>query len=167
MAFGVLFVSPVGIRLLTALGRRGPVAVRLALRDLTRYQARSSAALAAISLALGIAVAIMLSAAADKTAADAGNLPGNQLIAGVGQAGNNQTVPIRTQGELGTLAAAVRQIAGSLSHATVIPLEMPVDPADKPQPGGEQPVVSLNAPLHPATGRGGIYTSVPLYVATP
>ena len=61
----------------------------------------------------------------------------------------------------------MRQIAGSLSHATVIPLEMPVDPADKPQPGGQQPVVSLNAPLHPAAGRGGVYTSVPLYVATP
>jgi putative ABC transport system permease protein len=49
----------------------------------------------------------------------------------------------------------------------VIPLEMPVDPASKPQPGGQQPVVSLNAPLHPAAGRGGEYTSVPLYVATP
>src|ERR1700730_18104223 len=103
MAFGVLFISPLGIRLLTALGQRAPVAVRLALRDLTRYQARSSAALAAISLALGIAIAILLRAAADKTAADAGNLPGNQLIAWVGQAGNNQTVPIRTQGEMGTL----------------------------------------------------------------
>jgi putative ABC transport system permease protein len=167
MAFGVLFISPLGIRLLTTLGRRAPVAMRLALRDLTRYQARSSAALAAISLALGIAVAIMLSAAADKTAADAGNLPGNQMIAWIGQAGNNQTVPIRTPGELDTLAAAVRQIAGPLSHATVIPLEMPVDPAGKPQPGGQQPVVSLNAPLHPAAGRGGEYTSVPLYVATP
>jgi putative ABC transport system permease protein len=167
MASGVLFISPLGIRLLTALGRRAPVAVRLALRDLTRYQARSSAALAAISLALGIAVAIMLSAAADKTAADAGNLPGNQVIAWIGQAGDNQTVPIRTPGELGTLAAAVRQIAGSLSHATVIPLEMPVDPADKPQPGGQQPVVSLNAPLHPGAGRGGVYTSVPLYIAMP
>jgi putative ABC transport system permease protein len=167
MAVGVLFTSPLSIRIITALGRRAPVAVRLALRDLARYQARSSAALAAISLALGIAVAIMLSAAADTTAADAGNLPGNQMIAWIGQAGNNQMVPIRTPSELITLGATVHQIAGSLSHATVIPMEMPVDPVNKPQPGGQLPVVSLNAPVNPAAGRSGVYTAVPLYVATP
>jgi putative ABC transport system permease protein len=43
--------------------------VRLALRDLARYQARSGAALAAISLALGIDMAIIISSAADKAAA--------------------------------------------------------------------------------------------------
>jgi putative ABC transport system permease protein len=87
MAIGVLFISPLTIRLLSGLGRRAPVASRLALRDLGRYQARAGAALAAISLALGIAVAIMISAAADKTAADAGNLPDNQVLAWIGQAG--------------------------------------------------------------------------------
>ena len=61
MALGISFISPLTIRVLTAAGRRAPVAVRLALRDLARYQARSAAALAAISLALGIAVAIMIS----------------------------------------------------------------------------------------------------------
>jgi putative ABC transport system permease protein len=167
MAFGVIFISPAGIRIVTALGWRAPVAVRLALRDLARYQARSGAALAAISLALGIAMAIMLSAAADKSPADAGNLPGNQMIAWIGQASNMETVPIRTLGELSTLGAAVRQIAGSLSRATVIPLEMPVDPATQLQPGGQQPVVSLNAPVSATAGRNGVYTAVPLYVATP
>ena len=167
MALGILFISPLCIRMLSGFARRGPVATRLALRDLGRYQARSAAALAAISLALGIAVAIMISTAADKTSADAGNLPDNQILAWIGQAGNNQVVPIRTPVQLSDLGAAVQQIAGSLGQATVIPLAMPVDPADKPQSGDQQPVVSLNAPVNPSAGRNDVYTSVPLYVATP
>jgi putative ABC transport system permease protein len=167
MALGISFISPLSIRVLTAAGRRAPVAVRLALRDLGRYQARSAAALAAISLALGIAAAIMISSAAATDAADAGNLPGNQMLVWIGQPGDNQLVPIRTPAELRALAAAVYRIAGSLDGATVIPLDMPVNPASKPQPGGQQPVVSLNAPVDQAAGRGGVYRSVPLYVATP
>jgi putative ABC transport system permease protein len=167
MALGISFISPLSIRALTTAGRRAPVAVRLALRDLARYQARSAAALAAISLALGIAVAIMISLAAATSAADAGNLPDNQLQIWIGQPGGNQLVPIRTPAELSTLAAAVHRIAGSLGGAAVIPLDMPVDPASKPQPDGQQPVVSLNAPVDQAAGRNGVYRSVALYVATP
>ena len=37
-----------------------PVGVRLALRDLARYQARSTVTLAAISLALGMATAVII-----------------------------------------------------------------------------------------------------------
>ena len=167
MALGISFISPLSIRVMTAAGRRAPVAVRLALRDLGRYQARSAAALAAISLALGIAAAIMISSAAATDAADAGNLPGNQMLIWIGQPGDNQLVPIRTPAELRALAAAVHRIAGSLDGATVIPLDMPVNPASKPQPGGLQPVVSLNAPVDQAAGRNGVYRSVALYVATP
>jgi len=167
MALGISFISPLSIRVLTAAGRRAPVAVRLALRDLARYQARSAAALAAISLALGIAVAIMISLAAAMNPANAGNLPANQMLISIGQPGENQLAPIRTPAELSTLAAAVHRIAGSLGGATVIPLDMPVNPASQPQPGGQQPVVSLNAPLGRATGRNGVYRSVALYVATP
>jgi putative ABC transport system permease protein len=167
MALGISFISPLGIRVLTAAGRRAPVAVRLALRDLARYQARSAAALAAISLALGIAVAIMISSAAAMNAANAGNLPDNQMLIWIGQPGDNQLVPIRTPAELSTLAAAVHRIAGSLGDAAVVPLEMPVNPASKPQPNGQQPVVSLNAPVDQAAGRNGIYHSLALYVATP
>lgn len=167
MALGIAFISPLSIRALTAAGRRVPVAVRLALRDLVRYQARSGAALAAISLALGIAVAIMISSAAATNAANAGNLPGNQMHIWIGQPGDNQLVPIRTPAELSALAAAVHQIAGSLGGAAVIPLDMPVNPASKPQPGGQQPVVSLNAPVDQAAGRNGVYRSLALYVATP
>jgi len=167
MALGISFISPLSIRALTAVGRRAPVAVRLALRDLARYQARSAAALAAISLALGIAVAIMISLAAATYAANAGNLPDNQMQIWIGQPGDNQLIPIRAPAELSALAAAVHQIAGSLGGAAVIPLDMPVNPASKPQPGGQQPVVSLNAPVDQAAGRNGVYHSVALYIATP
>lgn len=167
MTLGIPFISPLGIRILKAAGRRAPVAVRLALRDLARYQARSAAALAAISLALGIAISIMISASAATDAANQGNLPGNQMLIWIGQPGNNQLVPTRTPAELSTLAAAVQRIAGSLGGAAVTPLDMPVNPASKPQPGGQQPVVSLNAPVGQATGRNGVYRSVALYVATP
>jgi putative ABC transport system permease protein len=167
MALGISFLSPLSIRVLTAAGRRAPVAVRLALRDLARYQARSAAALAAISLALGIAVSIMISLAAATNAADEGNLPDNQMQIWIGQPGDNQLVPIRAPAELRALAAAVHRIAGSLGGAAVIPLDMPVNPASKPQPDGQQPVVSLNTPVDQTAGRNGVYHSVPLYVATP
>jgi putative ABC transport system permease protein len=167
MALGIAFISPLGIRVLTAAGRLAPVAARLALRDMARYQARSAAAVAAISLALGISVAIMISAAAASDAANAGNLPDNQMLIWIGQPGDNQLVPIRTPAELTALAGAVRRIARSLGGAAVVPLYMPVNPASKPQPGGQQPVVSLNAPVNRASGRNATYSSVSLYVATP
>lgn len=167
MALGISFISPLSIRVLTAAGRRAPVAMRLALRDLARYQARSGAALAAISLALGIAVAIMISMAAAMDAANAGNLPADQMRIWLGQPGDNQLTPIRTPAELGALAAAVHRIAGSLGGATVVPLAMPVNPASRAQPGGQQPVVSLNTPVGRAASRSGVYHSLALYVATP
>jgi putative ABC transport system permease protein len=167
LALGISLISPLSIRVLTTAGRRAPVAVRLALRDLARYQARSAAALAAISLAVGIAVAIMVSLAAATNPAKAGNLPDNQMQIWIGQPGNNQTVPILAPAEQRALAATVHRIARSLNGAAVIPLDMPVSPAGKPQPGGQQPVVSLNAPVGRAAGRDAVYQSVALYVATP
>jgi putative ABC transport system permease protein len=178
MTLGILLISPLAIRALAALGGRAPVAVRLALRDLGRQQARTGAALAAISLALGISTAIIISSAADKTVATAGNLPNTQVLVWIGQAegGNGPdgpVVPASTPAQLGVLASAVRQIAGPLHRAQVIALNMPVNPADKPQAGGQgspagQPVASLGAPQNPAaTGRGGTYSTIPLYVATP
>ena len=175
MTLGILLISPLAIRALAAPGRRAPVAVRLALRDLARHQARSGAALAAISLALGITAAIIISSAADKTAANAGNLPDTQILVWTGQSDgpNGPAIPLRTPAQLRVLAAAVRQIAGPLPHSEVTALDMPVNPADKPQPGGQgsqagQPVASLGAPQNPAAGgRGGTYSTIPLYVATP
>ena len=178
MTLGILLISPLAIRALATLGKGAPVAVRLALRDLARHQARSGAALAAISLALGISAAIIISSAAAKTAASAGNLPDTQILVWIGQPASESgpdgpVVPVRTPAQLGVLAAAMHQIAGTLPHAEVIALDMPVNPADKPLPGGQgsqagQPVAALGAPQNPAAGgRGGTYSTLSLYVATP
>ncbi|MBV9204178.1 MAG: FtsX-like permease family protein [Actinobacteria bacterium] len=54
----VILLAPFCLAVLARAGRRAPIAVRLALRDLARYRARSGSALAAISLGALIAVLI-------------------------------------------------------------------------------------------------------------
>ena len=71
---GTLLLGPLAIRLFARAAGHAPIAVRLALRDLARYQARSGAALAAITLALGIAAAVVIIAAAEEKKA-AGDRP--------------------------------------------------------------------------------------------
>ncbi len=91
---GLLFLAPLAIRAAARLAGRWPIAVRLAWRDLARYQARSGAALGAVTLALGIGATIAISAAAAQTPTSAGNLPDNQLILYVGSAGPGAGNPI-------------------------------------------------------------------------
>src|SRR5262249_24301781 len=55
---GVVLAAPTCLSLLARAARRAPIVVRLALRDLARYRARSGAALGAISLSVLIAVII-------------------------------------------------------------------------------------------------------------
>src|SRR6202021_3365451 len=47
---GLILLAPFLLSLTARLGRRAPIATRIALRDLARYRARSGSALAAISL---------------------------------------------------------------------------------------------------------------------
>jgi putative ABC transport system permease protein len=63
LTVAVVLVSPALLGVLARFARPAPVAVRLALRDLARYRARSGAALGAISLSLMIAVIICVVAA--------------------------------------------------------------------------------------------------------
>jgi putative ABC transport system permease protein len=64
MAVAIVLLAPATLGLVARLGGRSPVAVRLALRDLSRYRARSGPALAAISLSTLIAVIICVASAA-------------------------------------------------------------------------------------------------------
>ena len=132
---GMLLIAPLGIRVAAAGARRAPVAIRLALRDLGRYQARSGAALAAVSLAIGIAATIAVNAEAQNALShdtSGGNLPPNQLAVwiplsgpGVGNGGPGLKVAPAGNGGLPTLSAtqlaaiqhAVDTIAGDV-HAT-------------------------------------------------
>jgi putative ABC transport system permease protein len=163
MVLGILLAGPLAIRVLAAAGARAPVAVRLALRDLSRYQARSGAALAAISLGLAIPVAILVAASAAEYTADEGNLPDRQVLIRVGDA--EPLIPERTRAQLSTLEAQVHRIAATLDHAAVIALDAAVNPADREGRNGQvlRPAVVAGGQVDENTVRDlGI-----LYVATP
>jgi len=133
---GSLLVGPLCISVLATLGKRAPVAVRLALRDLARYQARSGAALSAISVTVLIAVLICLFAAARySNAVDyfGPNLPSNQIViytpSGAASAGLAHDL-CASPGEQHPTAAALRHdqagvdaIAASLRTSNVLSLE--------------------------------------------
>jgi putative ABC transport system permease protein len=148
----VVLLSPFCLSLLARLGRHAPIAVRLALRDLSRYRSRSGSALAAISLGVLIAVLIcVLAASRYGNVLDwAGpNLASNQLIVYTpngpqGSAGGGKPVVVES---LGSLANSVDNIAHSLGSQEVVELE------------------STGASLqHAASGR---QFSGQIYVATP
>jgi putative ABC transport system permease protein len=179
IVFGIVFVSPLAVRVMGLAGSRAPIAMRLALRDLARYRARSAAALAAISLALGIPAAIIVTATAAQDTQATGTLSNREILVRIGQP-NVPVIPLRTDAELADLTTTVNRIAAQLSRPNVIPLDMAVDPTIKPEPGfqdsqGGQPVAELGIPLgataaDDASGTersSGALGSVPLYVATP
>jgi putative ABC transport system permease protein len=149
-----ILLAPFCLVLLARLGRRAPIAVRLALRDLARYRARSGSALAAISLGVFIAALVcILTAQRYGNVLDyAGpNLASNQIIVytpngGPGNGPGGQS----TSGTASTpraQAAVAQNIAKALGSNTVIELE--------------QTSASLQ---HAAAGRSW---SGPVYVATP
>src|SRR3954451_23276895 len=157
---GVLMLAPLAIRLLALSASRVPVASRLALRDLSRYQARSGAALAAISLALGIPVAIVAIAASNENSLGAGNLSSSQLIV----RGADVDGPfIPDAGKVGTLQQGMDALSAALGDATVIPLDVAKSPdatAD-PQFGGI-PAVTIGERIP-----DGLRDVSLLYVASP
>jgi putative ABC transport system permease protein len=63
LAVAIVLLAPALLTVVAAAGRRSPIGIKLALRDLARYRARSGPALAAISLATLIAVVICVESA--------------------------------------------------------------------------------------------------------
>ena len=149
----VILLAPACLTLLARLGRRAPIAARLALRDLARYRARSGSALAAITLGVLIAVLVsILSAQRFGNVLDyAGpNVASDQLIVytpnGQGGAGPGPGSPV-TAGKLASMAKAAHGIAAALGSHDVVGLE------------------STSASLqHAASGRSW---SGQVYIATP
>jgi putative ABC transport system permease protein len=137
---GTLLVGPLAIRVFARTAAHAPLAPRLALRDLARYQARSGAALAAITLALGIAAAVVVTGAAqeklenDRAAASLPNLSDRQIRVYTGSTRDPELIPfpIQSQAELARTAARARQLAAALGDATVIPLRKAFHPGDPP-----------------------------------
>jgi putative ABC transport system permease protein len=182
---GMLLLAPLGIRAVAATSRRAPVAVRLALRDLARYQARSGAAIAAASLAVGIAATIAVSAAAQQAAdhtLSGGNLPTNQMIVwingnpdgsegpgsvvvGAGKGGGTASPPTSV---VATARGTADSIAQALNAQDVLELDTAVNP-NSDAPAGAPPDVSRAILVRPMTfrGRAGFNLVAAPYVATP
>ena len=137
---GTLLLGPLAIRIFARMAGPAPVAARLALRDLARYQARSGAALAAITLALGIAAAVVVTASAeekreaDRIAADLPNLTDRQIRIYTGATPTPELIslPLQRPAELARAAARVRQLAAALDQAAVIPLQKAYRPGEPP-----------------------------------
>jgi putative ABC transport system permease protein len=163
VVLAVLLASPPAIRVLAAAAARSPIPARLALRDLARYQARSGAALGAISLALGMAVATVVAAAAAEHTAGEGNLSDRQLLFRIGDA--EPLIPERTPAELARLRTAVDRLAATLDHPAVVALDAAVNRADHEGRGGRvlRPAVMLARPV----GEHTLRDVAVLYVATP
>ncbi len=181
---GMLLLAPLGIRAVALLAGRAPVAVRLALRDLARYQARSGAALAAASLAVGIAATIAVTAAAQQAhdqTLTGGNLPTNQLIvwlanpsgpSGPGLSvvpagGATKTPSVPDPSVVASARSTADQIAQSLASKTVVELDAAVD-LHTPIPAGAPPEAGQASLVHqisvPGRGQGWNQVAVP-YVA--
>jgi len=152
----IILLAPFCLVVLARLGRRAPIAIRLALRDLARYRARSGSALSAISLGVFIAALVcVLTAQRYGNVLDyAGpNLASNQIIVytpGGGGGPGNGPGGSSSSGAASTpqaQAAVARNIAKGLGSGTVIELD--------------QAGASLQ---HAAAGRSW---SGPVYVATP
>jgi putative ABC transport system permease protein len=148
----VIFLAPFCLAAVARLGSRSPISVRLALRDLSRYRARSGSALAAISI--GILIAVIISVAAAARYANvldyAGpNLASNQLIVYTpnGQGGGPNGPASVTPAQLQSMSAKAHAIANDLGSRQAVELQ------------------TTDAGLnHNASGRNW---NGPLYVATP
>ena len=153
----IILLAPFCLVVLARLGRRAPIAVRLALRDLARYRARSGSALAAISLGVFIAALVcVLTAQRYGNVLDyAGpNLASNQVIVytpngGPGGGGPGGGPGNNTPGTASTpqaQAAVAQNIAKALGSNTVIELDQTSGHLDHPGPGR-----SWSGPVYVAT----------------
>jgi putative ABC transport system permease protein len=138
---GLILLAPFFLSLTERVSRRAPIAAKLALRDLSRYRARSGSALAAISIGVLISVIVVLAAASrfSNVLDYAGpNLASNQLAIHSGFAPQGTVIVHRNakgrlvrvhhvQRETATpaqLAAGATQIAQGL-NAHLVALESP------------------------------------------
>jgi putative ABC transport system permease protein len=159
LAVAIVLLAPALLSVVAAAGRRAPIAIRLALRDLARYRARSGPALAAICLSTLIAVMICVASTArfGNVLDYAGpNLTSSQLIVytpsgqygtPLGGPGNGNGQPTTQPVSTAQAQKVANEIAADLGTTSMITLE------------------SASANLtHAAPGRSW---SGPIYVATP
>ena len=129
---GTLLLGPPAIRIFSGVAGRLPVAPRLALRDLVRYQARSGAALAAVTLALGIAATVVVVASAEEA-----ERPPSRRTCPTGRSActwarrSSQATPRSSRWPTSSGSPpAYSQLAGGLDRATVIALHKAFQPGE-------------------------------------
>jgi putative ABC transport system permease protein len=147
-----------------AAGPRSPVAVRIALRDLARYRARSGAALAAVSFAVFLAMVTTLGASVRFSMAldwTGENLTASQLIIYANAQGSAANPAGSPQGQAGagTLSAAVATLASQLRAGSPLPLYTAV-------PAGTDRGPATSATLAQIGNLGSNFSGT-VYVATP
>jgi putative ABC transport system permease protein len=138
---GVLFLCPVLIRGMGRVATSLPVSGRLALRDLSRHQARSSAALAAVGLALGIPSVIVASVAAGENASPLGNLSSTQFLV---HATDFDGPFAPDSARIDEVQSGVDAIVTAMRDPEVVRLDTFLDPATPPDPkSGESLTLSV------------------------
>jgi putative ABC transport system permease protein len=134
LVVAIILLAPFCLVVLASVGRWSPIAVRLALRDLVRYRARSGSALSAVSLGVFIAalVCVLTAQRFGNNALDyAGpNMASNQVIVytadsgrGPGSGPGDQSGPPQATISIQAQAAVARSIAKALGSNTVIELD--------------------------------------------
>jgi putative ABC transport system permease protein len=128
--FGLISVAPIAAGALGTLAGRMPFAARVAFRDVARYRSRSGPALAASSVAVYMAMAVILITAgrfSDSVDYVGPNLPYNALIVAGGASNVAQARGSSTSQPATTTAqdqAAATAIATALGSADVVPLDI-------------------------------------------
>jgi putative ABC transport system permease protein len=124
---GIVLLAPLGISVLTVgAGPRVPVAIRIAVRDLVRYRARSGAALAAVTFAVFLATMICL-IGSERTAnplnPSGPSLSSSQLVVTAGRSPAQGLMMRLTSAQLASLGRRLNSLAASLHAGSAIPLE--------------------------------------------
>jgi putative ABC transport system permease protein len=168
---GALLLGPLAIRVFSGLAPRVPIAPRLALRDLVRYQARSGAALAAVTLALGIAatVVIIASAEAAKVADEPASLSDRQVRVYLGPPEDPKLTPVHASAQLDRLTTRAGDIANEVGGATTLPLNKAVEPGVQPGVVGDTrflPTIELTKVFTSPEGGKNYRNESDLYVAS-
>ena len=138
---GIILVSPFFLALLARAGRSSPIAVRLPLRDMSRYRARSGSALSAISV--GVLIAVIVCAVAVARYSNVfdyvgPNLASNELLVYSPSSGyasgpnGTTTTPPSIEAQL----AGVHAIASSVGATDVVELDSPAGSVGLQNPSG-------------------------------
>jgi putative ABC transport system permease protein len=124
---GIFLLAPLGISVLRAgAGPRLPVAIRIAVRDLVRYRARSGAALAAVTFAVFLATVICLVGSertANPLSSSGPRLSSSQLVVTAGRSPSPGMMMPLTSGQEASLGRQLNNLAARLHAGSAVPLE--------------------------------------------